>query len=195
MKVIGLTGGVGCGKSTVCAILQEKYKAFIIMADDVGHLAMKKDCETYRQILTLFGDEILTKEGEIDRKALGDIVFLSPQKLSCLNDIIHPFVRKTIEGMLTAAKEEKVPFVVLEAAILVESGYTSLCDEIWLVTCDKQIREERLRVSRGYTKEKFEAIFSKQLSDEELVGYSKHIIKNNGSKDKLEEQIKVLLEV
>lgn len=194
MKVIGLTGGVGTGKSTAAAILKEKYNAFVIMADIVGHLALKKDSETYRQIVTLFGEEILDEAGEIDRRRLGDMVFPEPEKLEILNGIIHPFVRKTIHELLEKAEEEKAPFVVLESAILFESGYESLCDEVWVVVADRDIRFMRLKESRGYTEEKFEAIMARQMNETEQKKRADQIIFNNKGASELEAGLKVLLE-
>lgn len=194
MKIIGLTGGVGTGKSTVAAVLKEKYGAFVIMADEVGHFAMEKGCETYQQMVSLFGEEILDEKGEVDRRRLGDMVFPRPDKLQALNEIIHPFVRKTIEGLLKEAETEDVPFVVLESAILFESGYESLCDEIWLVTAKKEIRLERLKASRGYTKEKFEAIMARQMSEKEQKKRGCRIISNDGDRKALEKELKLLLE-
>ena len=200
MKVIGLVGGVGCGKSTVAGVLKEKYGAAVILADNVGHLAMEKGCETYQQIVTLFGDGILDKEGLVDRKKLGDIVFPQPEKLAVLNSIVHPFVWKTVEERIAEAKKEGCAFVVLEAAILLESGKRNMCDEIWAVVADKEVRFERLSASRGYTREKFESIMARQMSEKELKAQADVIISNNGNEEELAKQLeeavkKFILEV
>lgn len=190
MKIIGLVGGVGCGKSTVAAILKEKYKAAVVMADNIGHLALEKGSESYQQIVTLFGTEILNAEGSIDRKKLGDVVFPQPEKLAALNSIVHPFVWKTVEERLEEAKKSGCAFAILEAAILLESGKQTLCDELWAVVADKEVRYERLKASRGYTREKFEAIMARQLSEKELKAKVDVIISNNGNETELEERLK-----
>ncbi|MFW5668118.1 dephospho-CoA kinase [Acetivibrio ethanolgignens] len=190
MKVIGLVGGVGCGKSTAAAILEKAYGARVIIADKIGHLAMEKGCETYQQIVTLFGEEILNDEGQIDRKRLGDIVFPQPDKLAVLNGIIHPFVWRTVKEQINAAEEAGCAFVVLESAILLESSEKGLCDVIFAVTADKEVRFERLRASRGYTREKFEAIMAQQLSEKELKKQVDVLISNNGDEEALEKQLK-----
>ena len=200
MKIIGLGGGVGCGKSTVATILKEKYKAAVVMADNIGHLALEKGSESYQQIVTLFGTEILNAEGSIDRKKLGDVVFPQPEKLAALNSIVHPFVWKTVEERLEEAKKSGCVFAILEAAILLESGKQTLCDELWAVVADKEVRYERLKASRGYTREKFEAIMARQLSEKELKAKVDVIISNNGNETELEERLeeavsKFLLEV
>ena len=200
MKIIGLVGGVGCGKSTVATILKEKYKAAVVMADNIGHLALEKGSESYQQIVTLFGTEILNAEGSIDRKKLGDVVFPQPEKLAALNSIVHPFVWKTVEERLEEAKKSGCVFAILEAAILLESGKQTLCDELWAVVADKEVRYERLKASRGYTREKFEAIMARQLSEKELKAKVDVIISNNGNETELEERLeeavsKFLLEV
>lgn len=192
MKMIGLTGGVGCGKSTVAEILKESYGAFVIMADLLGHLAMEPDSPTYKRIVDLFGEEILDGEGRIDRKRLGDLAFPQPEKLAALNGIIHPFVRESIDNLVERAKQEGYSLVVLETAILLESGYQELCDEIWVVTAKKEVRFARLQASRGYTREKFEAILAQQLPEGELLAKADVIIENNGEEKELKETVQAL---
>lgn len=190
MKVIGLVGGVGCGKSTAAAILEKEYNAGVIIADDIGHLAMEKGCETYQQIVTLFGGEILDDEGQIDRKKLGDIVFPQPDKLAVLNGIIHPFVWKMVKEKIKKAREAGCDFVILESAILLESSGKGLCDIIFAVTADKEVRFERLHASRGYTREKFEAILAQQMSEKELKRQVDVLISNNQDEEVLKKQLR-----
>lgn len=190
MKVIGLVGGVGCGKSTAAAILKKQYQAKLIIADSLGHQAMEPSCKTYQQIIGLFGTDILAENGRIDRKKLGDLVFPNPEKLTALNEIIHPFVWKQVREEIQKAETEGCPFAILESAILLESGGKGLCDTIWAVTADKEIRFERLRASRGYTREKFEAILARQLPEEELKKQVDVLIFNNSGEKELEEQLK-----
>lgn len=190
MKIIGLTGGVGTGKSTAASILKETYGFFVIMADTVGHLAMEPGSETYHQITSLFGNEIIDEKGSIDRKKLGDIVFSAPEKLEALNAIIHPFVRKKIKELLAQAEEKGYRAAVLESAILLETNYQEWCDEIWLVTAREEIRFKRLSTSRGYTMEKFQSIMKQQRQEEEFRGQAGEIIENNGDEIQLEKELK-----
>lgn len=190
MKVIGLTGGVGCGKSTLAKILEEEWGACVIITDELGHLAMEQGSKTFREIITLFGEGILDEKGLIDRKRLGDMVFSEPDKLAALNGLIHPFVRERTEELLRKAEKEGRSLAVLESAILLESGYRELCDEIWVVTADYKARLERLKASRGYSEEKLTSIMARQMGKEELERQADVQILNNGGKEELKERLR-----
>ena len=107
MKIIGITGGVGAGKSTVLAYLEEKYNAFVIQADEVGHIVMEPGQECYEQVIRLFGKDVIKKDKTIDRKRVSDVVFGQPDLLERLNRIIHPAVKRYILRSLEEQKEEK----------------------------------------------------------------------------------------
>ena len=134
MKVLGITGQVGAGKSTILAYLEEKYRAKVIQADQVGHLVMEPDTSCYKQICSLFGEQILAADQKIDRKKLGAIVFADQEKLAMLNAIVHPAVKEYIRTAVYLEKQKAcVPFVVVEAALLLEEHYDEICDEIWYI--------------------------------------------------------------
>lgn len=106
MKTIGITGGVGAGKSTVLAYLEEKYNAFVIQADEVGHIVMAPGQECYQPVIDLFGKDVIKNDKTIDRKRVSDVVFEQPDFLSCLNGIIHPAVKRYILKSLEEQKKE-----------------------------------------------------------------------------------------
>ena len=106
MKTIGITGGVGAGKSTVLAYLEEKYNAFVIQADEVGHIVMAPGQECYQPVINLFGNDVIKNDKTIDRKRVSDVVFEQPDFLSCLNGIIHPAVKRYILKSLEEQKKE-----------------------------------------------------------------------------------------
>ncbi len=189
--IIGITGGVGCGKSTVLALLEKEFGAKIIISDDIGHEALSKGTWAYQKVCEQFGQHILEADGDVDRAALAELIYADDKKREQLNQIIHPYVYEEIEKRIGAWREE--PLVVLETAILFETGCDKLCDEVWGVLTDKEIRIRRLRESRGYTREKAESIMSKQLPEEEWEKKCDHIIKNNDSQRKLLEQLQELL--
>lgn len=189
--VIGITGGVGCGKSTVINILQQEYGAKILIADDMGHLVMEKGHPAYDEICRRFGDDILNPDGAVNREALSEIVYRDGEKLAVLNSIIHPYVKEEIRKKLFIWKDE--PLVVLETAILFETGCDALCDEVWAVFTGREVRIARLISSRGYTRKKAEDIMAKQLGEEQLRERCDRIIQNDGEQELLEVQIRELL--
>lgn len=189
--VIGLTGGVGCGKSTVIKILEQEHNAKILIADEIGHRAMEIGSSAYDEIVKTFGNQVLMPDGEINRNTLAEIIYHDDKKRELLNGIIHPFVISEIKKQLEEWKQESL--IILETAIMFETGCDKLCDEIWAVITEKEIRIERLMDSRGYTREKAESIMDKQLSDEEMKQKSDKIIANNGTTEDLKTQIQELL--
>ncbi len=187
---IGITGGVGAGKSTILQILKEKYDAHLIMADDVAKDLMCKGKSAYRRIVQAFGEEILGEDKEIDRQKLSSIVFQDDEKLRELNQIVHPLVKKAIlKEKNSISKKDPQKLIVLEAALLIEDGYPEFLDELWAVIADKEVRIQRLMDSRGYSREKSESIIAAQLSDEEFRNACDFIIDNSGSLSDSERQI------
>lgn len=192
-RIIGITGGVGCGKSTVLSILEEKYNASVIQADIVGHLVMKSGNDAFGSIVKLFGNKILDELGEIDRKKLGEIVFVNEELLQKLNAIIHPAVKEYIKNFVDDQISKKTEIIVVEAALLIEAGYRDICSEYWYIFASENIRKNRLKASRGYSDEKIIEIMNNQLSEEEFKEYTDFTIDNNSDVLHLEEQIKRLL--
>ena len=196
MKIIGITGGVGAGKSTVLDYLREQFHAYVIQADQVGHQVMEPGEICYSQVIALFGEHILKKDKTIDRKAVSDVVFGNEEKLKKLNGIIHPAVRQSVLEGIQLQKEKKTAIVVVEAALLLEEHYEKFCDKVWYVHTDREIRISRLMENRGYSREKSESIISSQAPDEYFAKHADYIIRNNGDiKDtwlQVEEGIRLL---
>ena len=196
MKIIGITGGVGAGKSTVLDYLREQFHAYVIQADQVGHQVMEPGEICYSQVIALFGEHILKKDKTIDRKAVSDVVFGNEEKLKKLNGIIHPAVRQSVLEDIQLQKEKKTAIVVVEAALLLEEHYEKFCDKVWYVHTDREIRISRLMENRGYSREKSESIISSQAPDEYFAKHADYIIRNNGDiKDtwlQVEEGIRLL---
>ena len=188
MLVIGITGGVGCGKSTAVDIMRETYGARTLIADNLGHEAMEPGTAAYGEILRVFGDEVVLPDGEIDRGRLAEIIYADDAKREQLNGIIHPFVKERIRERMREWEDE--PLVVLETAILFETGCETLCDEVWGVLADRDVRIGRLVRTRGYSEEKAVSIMEKQMGDEEFIRRCHRILYNNGSVEELEDQIK-----
>lgn len=186
--VIGITGGVGCGKSTVLEILKEKYHASVIEADKVGHIVMEYGNFAFNKIKDSFGNDIVDYTGKvptINRKALSSIVFNDASKLTKLNEIIHPAVKEYIKEFIENEKLKQTKYIVVEAALLIEAGYRDICDCYCYVYALKDTRRIRLMNSRGYTFEKTDSIMKNQLSDSLFRKECEYVIENNGTYDEL----------
>lgn len=189
MKIIGVTGGVGAGKSTVLNYLEKRYGAKLILADLVGHEVMEPGHEAYEQVVKAFGHEIVSEDKTIDRKALGAIVFADEKKRMILNRIIHPAVRQEILRRLEEAKLSHLSSAVVEAALFLEENYDAFCDETWYIYTDEKIRRQRLKESRGYSDERIDQIFRSQKTHEEFQKRCMFMIDNNGSEEETFRQI------
>ena len=189
MKIIGVTGGVGAGKSTVLNYLEKRYGAKLILADLVGHEVMEPGHEAYEQVVKVFGQEIVSEDKTIDRKALGAIVFADEKKRMILNRIIHPAVRQEILRRLEEAKLSHLSSVVVEAALFLEENYDAFCNETWYIYTSEDNRRLRLKESRGYSDEKIDRMFAAQKSHEEFLERCQFVIDNNGSAQETHRQI------
>lgn len=193
MKVIGLTGGVGCGKSTVAAVLRDTFGARLLITDEIGHLAMTPGEKSYDMIVAAFGEELLRKDGSIDRAVLATKVFGDAVALEKLSSIIHPFVKAYIAREMEREREN-TGILVIESALLFESGLDQLCSQVWYVQTAEDIRRKRLKDSRGYTDEKIDAIMREQLSEEIFLTRSHAVVHNDTDVAATRQQIELLLE-
>lgn len=181
MKVIGVTGGVGAGKSTVLRYLEERYRARVIQADQTGHEVMEPEEEAYGRVVAEFGGQILSADGRIDRGVLSGIVFTDGEKLKKLNAIVHPAVKKEILKRIAQAAAENEAYTVVEAALFFEEKYDAFCDETWYIYTNEAERRRRLKRSRGYSDERIDQIVRNQKSHEELLKRCDCVIDNNGT--------------
>ena len=148
MLAIGLTGGIGTGKSEVARHLRD-LGAAVIEADAVGHEVYKPDTQCWRDVVAAFGEDILHPNGEIDRRKLGSIVFSNPEQLAKLNGIVHPGIAVMVENELGRLRSQGTPVAVVEAALLFEAGWDSLVDEVWVTDSPVEAVVERLRGRNG----------------------------------------------
>ncbi len=191
MKVIGLTGGIGSGKSTVSQFLAE-LGAVILDADRVGHEALKPDTEVWREVVAAFGRQVLTPGGNIDRAKLGEIVFGKPESLSRLNQIMHPRMFDMVKAQLEGYRQQGAEVVVLEAPLLIEAGWTSLVDEVWVTVASEATVLRRLKERIGLSQAESLARIRSQLSSEERTKHADVIINNDGDLDELRVKINEL---
>jgi dephospho-CoA kinase len=178
MIVIGLTGGILTGKSTISEMLAEKG-AVIIDADKIGHKAYQPHTTVWREVVDAFGDGILKESGEIDRKKLAEIVFSDPKALARLNGIMHPQMHSMIREEIERLRGEGVDLVVLEAAILIEANWTDLVDKVWVTAAPEETAVKRLQNRGGLTEEQARARIHSQLSAEERAKHADVIIDTN----------------
>jgi dephospho-CoA kinase len=190
VKTIGLTGGIGSGKSAASRILAE-LGALVIDADRVGHEVYLPGTPGWDQVVAAFGREVVASDGTIDRKQLGARVFGAPAELARLNAIVHPLIRDAVAARVAAAREGQQPIVV-EAALLVEAKWDALVDEVWLVTARPEIVEARLVEQRGMTPEAIAARVRAQLSDADRAARADVIIDNSGTPAALRAEIERL---
>ena len=196
MKIIGITGGGGAGKSTVLDHLEKQYNACVLQADKIGHLVMEPGGICYGQVIALFGKQIIKNDKTIDRKMVSDVVFAHEEMRQKLDDIIHPAVKSYILDKIEEQKKAGCTLMIVEAALLLEDHYDAFCDKVWYIHTDQEIRIERLMSSRGYTREKAENIIARQATEGFFREHADYIIQNNGDLDetwrKIEEGIRAL---
>jgi dephospho-CoA kinase len=161
--LIGLTGPIGCGKSTVARMLGD-CGGTVIDADELARRATEPDHPTLPRIRERFGDDVFDTTGTLDRAALARVVFADSEALAALEQIIHPEVRRMLEAELESATAAEAPFVVVEAIKLVEGGLAERCDEVWLVDCPPGVQRERL-IARGATVDDVERRLATQGPD------------------------------
>ncbi len=181
MKIIGITGGVGSGKSRVLSFLEEKYNAIICQADHVAWKLQEPGQRSYLEIVDYFGKTILNDDQTINRGALGQIVFNNVAKLQKLNEITHPAVKDYIKEQILIEKEKGSELFIIEAALLLEDHYEEICDEIWYIFAREEVRRERLKESRNYTDEKIDSMIAKQQTESYFRKHCQLTIDNSGN--------------
>ena len=164
MKVLGITGGVGSGKSTVLEYLRESYGAYLIECDEVGRKLQEPGEICYRPMIELFGRQVVKEDNSIDRRAVAQMVFRDSRLREELNAIVHPAVKERVNQLITEHQDS--PLIVVEAALLLDDHYDEICDEIWYIYADEDTRRRRLKDSRGYTDERITQMFRSQRADE-----------------------------
>ena len=188
--VYGVTGGIGAGKSEILRYISAHYECRVLKADEVGRELMRKGRSVYKALVQGFGPEILLPDGEIDRAKLAEWIFSDPALQNKANEIEHPIIRDSIMRRIRRAKERPI---FLEAALLKEGNLIPLCQEVIVVTADREVRVERLMASRGYTREKSLRVMDGQLQSEEFLRLADHVIDTGGSLPESCEKTRLLM--
>ncbi len=187
--VIGVTGGVGSGKSTVLDILREEHGAIVLRADDIGRAVIEPGGAGYERVKELFGKEALLSDGRPDRAYIAGKMFADPSLTEAMNEIVHPAVREVLEERARSCRG----LLVLEAALPEGGGFREICDEIWYVYVRREERIARLIASRGYSRRKCADIMSRQLSVSEFRKLADRVIDNNGTREETASQVRSIL--
>lgn len=195
MKFIGITGGVGAGKSAILDYLKNKPDTKVMLADEIAHELMVPGTQCYDRLKAEFGTEdIYQKDGFFDRIKLAQVIFSDDEKRKKLNGIVHPAVRKYVIGQAAyERKEGRIKLLVLEAALLIEEHYDEICDELWYIYTSEENRRIRLKKQRNYSDEKINEIFNSQLTDEKFRKACRVVIDNNGTIEAAAAQIEAAL--
>lgn len=194
MMTIGITGGVGAGKSQILSYIEKNYNSKVIRADEVAHLLEEPGHICYDRIVAFLGKDILQENGSIDKKKMAAVIFNDRDKLLGVNAIIHPEVKKYLIAQMHQEKEAgEIDFLFIEAALLIEEHYDEIVDEMWYIHADVEIRSKRLAGNRQYSAEKIADIMRGQLSEEEFRKHCNVVIINNGDLEEAYKQINEIM--
>lgn len=194
MKLIGITGGVGAGKTMVLGLLKELCRCRVLLADEVGNEVKLPGQPCYERLVQLLGRQVLAEDGTIDKKKMAGLIFSDPALLDRVNGIIHPEVKRYIlEQVEEERRKGEADYFFLEAALLIECGYEAILDELWYFHADGPVRMARLKESRGYSEEKIRQIFESQLSETEFRAHCSVVIENNGDLQETRRQLEAAL--
>lgn len=192
--ILGITGGIGTGKSTVLNILKDKYGFTIYEADRIAKEIMEKGGLAYNKIIECFGKDILDEKSEIDKEKMSERVFNNKDNLDKLNNIVHPAVIEEIKSRINRDREKGREKFVIEAALLLESKCNEICDKVWYIYSDEETRIERLKCGRGLEEKQIERVMKNQLSETDFRERTDAVIDNSKSIDNTVMQIEKLLE-
>ncbi len=191
-RVVGLIGGIGSGKSQVAAAFA-RHGARIIAGDQLAHAALR-DADIRARVAARWGEDVLDTDGEINRRRLAAIVFADPAELKALEAITHPWIRQRIRAEMEAARHDpQVPLIVLDAAIMLEAGWSEVCDRLLYVEAPREVRLQRVARQRGWTVKEVEVREQAQLPLTEKVIRADHVLDNSASLEHLNRQVDDLL--
>lgn len=188
MRVIGLTGGIASGKSTVARFFRDR-EVPVVDADLLGHRTYEPGTDTFRAVVAAFGDDLVAPDGTVDRKVLGGKVFGRPDELKRLTDIVWPGIRRLAVEEFARLNGDGHALCVLEAAVLFEAGWEDLVDEIWVVVVEPDLAVRRLAERNGLDEAAARARLASQLSNAERTARADTVIENNGTIEDLERRV------
>lgn len=200
MRFIGITGGVGAGKSEILGYLKEQRGIRVMLADEIAHALMEPGTPVYSGICREFAvEDLFFGEGDgkgrpFDRGKLARMIFSDSEKRARLNAVVHPAVREYVREQAALLRGQSgVTHLFFEAALLIEENYGAICDELWYIYTSEEVRRGRLKASRGYTDDRIDQIFASQLQESEYRRACKTVIDNDGAWEQTREQLESAL--
>lgn len=181
MLIIGVTGGMGAGKSRVLAYLENKWNARTVRLDDISRELLAKNGLCYEETIRIFGERIVKPDGNLDRALIAKRIYEDSELRDRLNALVHPAVKAQVRWIAEEMRQLDAGILVIEAALLIEGGYKEICDELWYIYADEKVRRERLKESRGYTDERIDGTFATQLTEEVFRSHVDFVVNNSGS--------------
>lgn len=180
MKFIGITGGVGAGKSAILDFIREHYRAKVVLADDLAKELMEPGTACHKKLLEAFGgDGVFDEAGVMDREKMAALLFTKPRKRQEMNAIVHPAVKEEILRQVAEEREKgELSYFFLEAALLIEEHYDAICDELWYIYTSEEKRRQRLEQNRGYSPERIERMMASQLPEQVFFEHCAVVIDN-----------------
>ena len=196
MRFIGITGGVGAGKSELLKYIEQEFPAKVVLADKLAHTLMLPGADCYEQIRKAFaGVDLYREDGSFAPEKLAAVIFSNPDRRAALNGIVHPAVKREVLRLADNERRSgRYAYFILEAALLIEEGYGDICDELWYIYASQKLRRQRLKESRGYSDQKIDGILKSQLSEAEFQRHCQVVIDNNGTLEESFCQIRKALE-
>lgn len=196
MKFIGITGGVGAGKTEILKYLDSREDTKVMLADDIARKLSEPGQSCNEKLQELFaGTDVFDEKGQMDRPKAAAIIFKDEARRNGMNEILHPAVKEYVLHVLEQEKEEgRLRYLVLEAALLIEEHYDEICDELWYIYTSEENRRARLKQSRGYSDEKISEMFESQLCENEYRRHCKVVIDNNGTTEETIAQVRTIIE-
>lgn len=191
MLILGLTGNIGCGKSSLSKIFRDN--SIDIVDADIIARQIYDDENLLKKVYDTFGTNIKNKDGSLNRKALGRIVFNDDEKLIQLNKLTHPVIRQNVTNQIEEYKKQNKKIIVLDAALLIESDYLNVVDKLLVITCDEDIQIERIKKRDNCSTEEALSRIKSQMSQENKVKYADYVIDNSGTIDELEKKAFIFL--
>lgn len=191
MFILGVTGGIGSGKSTVSSILRDRG-VLVLDADEISHKVTESDGLAIEPIRELFGNRAINSDNSLNRKYVSSIVFDDRTKLDNLSTIIHRCVFEYMDKVIEEERQKGTKALVLDVPIPVKNGFVSRCNQIWVVTCEETVRVERI-VKRGMSEEEARRRMAMQMTDDEYLALGDFEINNSGTREELETRINELI--
>ena len=196
MKFIGITGGVGAGKSAILDFIREHYRAKVVLADDLAKELMEPGTACHKKLLEAFcSDGVFVEAGVMDREKMAALLFTKPRKRQEMNAIVHPAVKEEILRQVAEEREKgELSYFFLEAALLIEEHYDAICDELWYIYTSEEKRRQRLEQNRGYSPERIERMMASQLPEQVFFEHCAVVIDNNGTPEEAIRQVTEILD-